>query len=91
MAPVVTVKVESYRGSLRSEPAGLCSLRKQGPIWVARERYQTGTRPTVGLPQTACSVWVPDFVQQRFNNMSPGDFDCMFIKAGDSETRKGLG
>ena len=31
-------------------------------------------------------MWVLDFLQERFHNMSPGDF----IKAGDSETKERL-
>ena len=38
----------------------------------------------------ASSVWVVDFVQERLLNTSPGDYEGTFIKAGDSETRKGL-
>ena len=30
-------------------------------------------------------------MQERFSNTSPGDFESMFIKAGDSETKEGLG
>ena len=30
----------------------------------------------------AYSIWVFDFVQERFHNASPGDFEIMFIKAG---------
>ena len=26
---------------------------------------------------SASSVWVLDFVQERFHNMSPGDYECM--------------
>ena len=33
---------------------------------------------------------VLDFGQGRFHNMSPGDFESTFIKAGDSETKGGL-
>ena len=29
-------------------------------------------------------------MQERFSNTSPGDFESMFIKAGDSETKEGL-
>ena len=43
-----------------------------------------------GVPRASCRVWVPDFVQERFHNMSLGDYDDAFIKSGDSETRKGL-
>ena len=39
----------------------------------------------------ACSVWVLDFVQEKFHNTSPSDFEKMFVKAEDSETRKALG
>ena len=35
-------------------------------------------------------MWVIDFVQERFHNMSPGDFESMCIKAGDSEAKEGL-
>ena len=35
-------------------------------------------------------MWVLDFMEQRFHNMSPGDFESVFIKAGDSETKGGL-
>ena len=40
------------------------------------------------------SEWVClrfDFMQERFHNTSPGDLEGMFIKAGDSGTRTGLG
>ena len=37
-----------------------------------------------------CSMWVLDFMQKRFHNMRPADFERMFIKAGDSETKEGL-
>ena len=36
------------------------------------------------------NVWVLDFVQERFHDMSPGDFESTFIKAGGSETKKRL-
>ena len=39
----------------------------------------------------AGSVWILDFMQERSHDMSLGDFESMFIKAEDSETRKGLG
>ena len=35
------------------------------------------------------NVWVLDFVQERFHNMRPEDFERTFTRA--SETRKGLG
>ena len=38
----------------------------------------------------ACSVWVLNSVQERFHNTSPGDFERIFIKAGDSDTKEGL-
>lgn len=46
-------------------------------------------------PEQVCvgpdgSVWVLDFMQERFHNMSSGDFEDAFIKAEDHETRKGL-
>ena len=43
------------------------------------------------LPQAGGGVWVLDFMQERFHNTRPGDFESMLVKAGDSETRKGLG
>ena len=36
-------------------------------------------------------VWVLDFMQVRFHNTGPGDFESMFIKAGDSEIMEGVG
>lgn len=36
-------------------------------------------------------MWVLDFVQERFHEVSPADTESVFIKAGDSETRAGLG
>lgn len=40
-------------------------------------------------PEQVClgpagSMWVPDFVQKWFYNVSPSDFESMFYKAGDS-------
>ena len=35
-------------------------------------------------------MWVLDFVQERFHNTSPGDFESTFIKARDSEIKEGL-
>ena len=49
-----------------------------------------GTSPEQVCLRPACSVWVLDFMQQRFHNMSPIDFESAFIKAGDSETKEGL-
>ena len=37
----------------------------------------------------ASSMWVLDFMWERFHNTSPGDYEDTFIKAGDNETRKG--
>ena len=34
------------------------------------------------------NVWVLDFMQERFRHLSPDDFESMFIKAGDSETKE---
>ena len=49
----------------------------------------------LGLEQVclrlAYSVWVLDFMQEIFHDMTPGDFESMLTKAEDSETRKGLG
>ena len=46
-------------------------------------------------PERVClgpagTAWILDLVQERFCNMDPGGFEGTFIKAGDSETRKGL-
>ena len=35
-------------------------------------------------------MWVLNFMQERFYVKGPGDFDNMFIKAEDSETKEGL-
>ena len=36
-------------------------------------------------------MWVLDLASQRFHNTSSGDFNNMFIKARDSETKEGEG
>lgn len=36
----------------------------------------------------ASSVWVLDFVQERFHSKRSGDFESRFITVGDSETKK---
>ena len=44
-------------------------------------------------------MWFLDFVQERFHNINPSDFESTQVQvifsarllAGDSETRKGLG
>ena len=41
-------------------------------------------------PGTVWNAWALDFMQESFHERSPGDFESMFIKAGDSETKKGL-
>ena len=41
-------------------------------------------------PGTAGSMWVLDLMYKRFHNLNPGDYEGTFIKAGDSETVKGL-
>ena len=46
------------------------SDKEPGPEWVC--------------PGPAGSVWVFDFVKEKFHNMSPGDYENMFIKAGDN-------
>ena len=40
----------------------------------------------------ACSVWVLDYVQERFHTTSPGDFESVFIlKLGAMKQRNDLG
>ena len=34
-------------------------------------------------------MWVLAFVQERFHSTGPDDFESMFIKAKDSETKEG--
>ena len=51
---------------------------------------QTGTKLRAGLPKAGCSVWAPDFMEERFHNTSPGDSESTFTKAGVSETKEGL-
>ena len=52
--------------------------------------YRTGTGQQWVCLRLACSVWVLDFMQERCHNMSPGDLESTFVKAGDSETKEGL-
>ena len=35
------------------------------------------------------NVWAFDFVHEKFHNTSPCDFESVFIKIGDSETKEG--
>ena len=35
-------------------------------------------------------MWVLDFVWERCHSMGPGDFESIFIKAGDRETKERL-
>ena len=37
--------------------------------------------------RVASSAWILDSVQEEFLKRIPGDFENMFIKAGDAETR----
>ena len=51
-------------------------------------RQGPGAEP-VCLRLASC-VRVLYIMQERFHSISPGDFESMFIKAGDREVRKGL-
>ena len=42
------------------------------------------------LPQHSLGVCVLDFMQEGFQDTGPGDFENIFIKAWDSETKEGL-
>ena len=46
--------------------------------------YQTRGLPWAGRPRAASSVWVLDFMQERFSNTNPGGFNGTFIEAGES-------
>ena len=35
-------------------------------------------------------MWVLDLLWKRFYNMSPGDFESIFINVGNIETKEGL-
>ena len=35
-------------------------------------------------------MWVLDFCRRIIQDTNPGDFESMFVKAGDSETKEGL-
>ena len=67
------------------EAWGTTVCRQQGLTVSGQELGSE--QPHLGL---AWSAWVLDFMQERFHNMSPGGFESTFIKAGDSETSKGL-
>ena len=67
-----------------SPSLGLTLLPSQTPLC-----YRKGDRVGAGLPRASCSVGGLDFVQERFHDMSPGDFESTCIKAED-RTRKGL-
>ena len=37
------------------------------------------------------SVWIPDFMKERFHHTSPGDFESNLLKLGTTKQRKDLG
>lgn len=49
-----------------------------------------GTRPRARLPPAASSVWVLNFMEERFHDMSPGDCESTFIAAGEGEVKEEL-
>ena len=62
------------------------------PLPLKKDAPVTRQRPG---PEWVClgpvgSMWVLDFAWEGFHNMSPGDYEDLFIKVADSETRKGL-
>ena len=70
----------------------LCCSHANYFTWTLRDHpfghSATGQGPGpegVYLPRPAL-----DFEQERFHNMSPGDYEEAFIKAWDNETRKVL-
>ncbi|KAF6131180.1 hypothetical protein HJG60_008050 [Phyllostomus discolor] len=52
--------------------------------------YWTGPGPEQVCLRPACSVWVLDFMQDRFQCAGPGGFEILFVKAEDSERKEGL-
>ena len=47
----------------------------------------------LALPRSAWGkpvVWALGFMQERFHNRSPSDYEGTFINVGDSKTRRGL-
>ena len=50
--------------------------------------YRKGNPDQAGLRRADGSVWVLDFLKERFHNTNPSDFERTFIKAGDSETKR---
>lgn len=44
----------------------------------------------MSLPWHVWNMWVLDFMQKRFHNMNPGNFESMFIKSGDNKIKEGL-
>lgn len=69
-------------------PAPCQGKRKSGQWAEGPECVRTGASPERVSLRPACRVWVPDCVWERFHNTSPGDFESMFTKAGDGETRE---
>ena len=80
------------------EGAGRRERRKAGADESSAqtpEDINVALLPERNPPQLVClqladSVWVLDSVQESFQNRSPGDFESIFIKAADSETKEGL-
>ena len=57
----------------------------EGPNHKASNVLLPDPRPREGLLGPADSVWVLDFVQERFHNTSPGDYEDAFTEAGAVE------
>ena len=49
-----------------------------------------GTGPRQVCPSTVWNVWILDFVQERIQDMSPGNFESAISKGRDSETEERL-
>ena len=49
-----------------------------------------GSGPRQVCPGTVWNAWVLDFMQERFHNKSPGEFESTFVNAENSETKEGL-
>ena len=71
----------------RERESGLGSNTTESPCSYCKEDLD---RRGSGYGWQVGSMWVLDFAQERFHK-SPGDFESIFIKAEDSDTRKDLG
>lgn len=63
-------------------------VMRAGPLYPQLLCDWMGTGPRAGLPQPACSVWVIDFLQERFHLSVQVILRVHLLKLGTVEQRR---